>query len=436
MSCKVKMFSCFLIIAALVAPAESATNPAEGETGTEVSSATLPLAELLRLHKEIDRAALPEPEPAPVAATVTKMELEGRLLDDAVDLKAHFEVAVMAEDTWVKVPLFHKDKATHLSSLPVVADGEFVADDKTLFFVTDRKGRYAFDLALVKTARIEGRERRVSLRFENATLARLLVRYDEGLFRLSGGRALQESEGAVIYPEGNQFDLRWEQLIAVQERKLQAEVQRPPIESVITSAHASTVATLEGRRITRVLYQLRFEGTKSISFGIPDGLAVKKVYLNGAAVPFEIQGRDLALEVTPPRAGDQSARLELVLTDDLRAFHLSGRLTFAFPSASWNLDELYADLHLPPVFNYEWIGGSLAPASASPAVDFSHRIPTPGKRLRFHQHLIASSPDVEVDYTVDLAGKYFRSVPHHPAAVQPVQATSARQSDWTVVDDP
>ncbi len=116
-----------------------------------------------------------------------------------------------------------------------------------------------------------------------------------------------------------------------------------------------------------------------------------------------------------------------MLDDDLPGFHLSGRLFFGFPSASWNIDELYVDLYLPPVFNYEWTGGSPAPTSASPGVDFSHSIPTPGKQLRFHQHLIASSPDVEVDYTVDLAGKYFRSTRHHSAAAQP---------DWTAADDP
>lgn len=382
--------------------------PQKPGTSRVESTATLPLPEILRLYKEIDRAEQPEPKPAPVAATINKLQMSGRLLSEAVDITARFEIAVLSEDAWVSVPLLAKDPHTHISGIPAVEGCFFTTKDGHLNFVTRKVGTYTFDLSFLKKAEVSRLKRRVEIGFHDATLAVLRVQFDEGMFRLLDRGAVQEAEGFVLYPEENRFQIHWEQKTASEEVKAPVEDKRPPIESVITSAHASVVSILEGRRITRILYQLRFEGKKDISFVIPEGSSLQKVYLNNAAVPFSQKEGRLHLEVTPARAGDESARLELVLTKDQGEYFLSGNLDFTFPSASWNVNELQVELHLPQVFNYTWSGGSLAPTGASPAVEYSYNLPTPGKVLHFHQQLISSSPNLSVDYTVDLAGNYFR----------------------------
>ena len=184
---------------------------------------------------------------------------------------------------------------------------------------------------------------------------------------------------------------------------------RPIIEPVIPRVIGSVVSTLEGRRITRLKYELRFEGTKPLEFTLPQGQSLKRVYLNGSAVPFETEAGHLKLEVTPTRTGDAAGNLELVLSELTGSYHLSGRHRYRLPAASWTVNELQLELHLPQVFNYTWRGGSLAPSESRQLPRFTYAIPTPGKHLAYRQSLIMSStPDVVVDYTVDLSGQYFR----------------------------
>lgn len=403
---------------------------AEAQPGQPTaSSATLPLSEVLRLHQALEQAReKPKPD-APLDATITRLVLDGRLLDDAVELTAHFELAVLGKGRWIQIPLLVRDATTHLAELPSVPNAEFVVRDDSLWFVTDACGRYAFDLKLLKSARVRGQQRAADLIFHGASLALMNLRYDEGLFALAGGRALSGSEGRVLFPDDKRFSIRWTRLATAEPTQVLA-AKRPPTESVITSAQASSVATLEGLRITRVRYALRFEGTKPIQVGIPDGLALTKVYLNGAAIPFTTEQGKLSLDVTPERAGDQAAVLELVLTQRKAGFHLSGELAFAFPATSWNVNEFSVEVHLPKVFNYRWAGGSLEPAEGAPAAEFTHRIPTPGKRLAFRQQLVGRAPDVRVGYTVDLAGQFWRGGAARPAGSrntepQPVRAAIA-----------
>ncbi len=394
-------------------------------------SATLPLAEVLRLHRELDDARQEPAPPAPVDATVSKLVFDGRLLDDAVELTARVELAVLDEGRWVQVPLLVRDKTTHLAELPSVPGAEFVIKGGSLWFVTNHAGRYAFELKLLEGAKLEGQERSAGIAFAGASLALMNLHYDEGLFALDGGRALPGGEGRVLFPSNNRFEVRWTRLSRAAPEVLQA-AKRPPTESVITSAQASSVATLEGLRITRVRYALRFEGTKPIQVDIPEGLDLTKVYLNGAAIPFQVRKGRLSLEVAPERAGDQAASLELVLTQHLAGFHLSGELAFAFPAASWSVNEFSVQVHLPKVFNYRWTGGSLEPAPSTSPTNFTHQIPTPGKSMSFRQQLVGRAPDVRIGYTVDLAGQFWRgrqAFAQQPPAVQPAQAAMAQPAD-------
>jgi hypothetical protein len=118
--------------------------------------------------------------------------------------------------------------------------------------------------------------------------------------------------------------------------------------------------------------------------------------------------RTINLPVTPARSGDEAARVELVVIEDQGGYALSGRLDYSFPATSWSINDLYVTLSLPQVYNYQWEGGSLAPAESTPDAEYTQRIPTPGKSIKLHQQLLSSAATARIAYTVDLSGSYYR----------------------------
>ena len=378
--------------------------PAKADEATP-ATATLPLEELLALH-EAGAVEVPPAPVAPINATLSRVELSGRLLDRAVDLTARFEVVVLSSDTWTTVPLLEIDQYTHVSALPALGGGVLAVRDGQLSFLSRSAGTHSFEISLLKRALVVGSDRHVTLRLEPSTMSMLRLDVDDRLFSLNDAWAA-DAEGAVLYPTDGAYIVYWAR--RAEARQMKAAVERPPIESVIVQAHASVVSTLEGRRITRLLYELRFEGSEELVFQVPAGQEVSKVFLNGGAIPFEFEGGALTVAVSPEREGDESGRVELVLEAREPGYSLSGSLGFTFPAVSWSTNELFVDLHLPRVFNYAWSGGSLSPDGAAhePQV-FTETLPTPGKTMTFHQYLIEGGASLRVNYTVDLAGRFYR----------------------------
>ncbi len=389
-----------LALLLLAAPAA-----ADGPAGSPSrSSATLPLEELLELH---DQAQVEKPKPArpPIAASVSEAALTARLLERALDVTAQFKVAVLAEE-WVRVPLMRLDPAVHVQSVAPPENGTVVIDGDMLVLVTKTPGQHAVQVSLLKNARADGRRRRVELTLHQAAVALMRVRFDADLFRLTSAGAVQAGEEQVLYPERDRFALEWETR-GEPAAPAKTAAKRRAVDPVITSAHASVVCTLDGLQIARIVYELRLQGAQPIGFAIPQGNTLARVLLNGTPMPFAVQDGAVRITVVPGRSGDESGRLELVLHGARREFHLSGRLHFAFPAATWNTHVLSAALHLPVVFDYTWAGGSLAPADEPREAEPGNDLPTPGKVLHFWQELISSSPDVAVTYAVSLKGQYF-----------------------------
>lgn len=393
------LLGCALLGACLCVSPSAHANPTP-------PSATLPLPEVLRLYRENEAKKDAKEAAAPMAASVGKLELVGRLLEGAVDVQAHVELSVLAADGWVTVKLLKKDPAMRISRLPTVEHGVFAVVDGYLCFLTNKAATYAFDVSFLTTAQMVGARRRAEISYPAAALSVLKLRFDAHLFSLQTGDRIEEGDGFTLYPQGNRFELLWERSGA--DRGPQKQVaRRPPIEPVITAAHASVVSTLEGRRLLRVLYTMQLEGTRPVEFSLPPRQTLEKVFLNGASIPFRIEKGLLAVPVSPARAGDESARVELVLSEAQGGYALSGRLDYAFPTASWNINDLYVTLNLPPVFNYQWEGGSLAPREAFSDAEYTQRIPTPGKRIFLHQQLLTGAAAVRIAYTVDLSGRYY-----------------------------
>jgi hypothetical protein len=364
---------------------------------------TLPLAELLELKRASQAAESPKAPAPPLRATITKLEIAGRLLDAGLDAAAQVEVTVLG-DQWVTVPFIEVRAGTRLASLPSVEGAVLAVIQGRLCLVTERAGAYAFTVRWLERPASDGRARSLDLRLPTVGPALLRLQYDESLFRLTSEALRDDGAGVVIHPLAGRISVAWQQLPRVQPR----EAARPPVEPVVTSAHASVIATLDGRRITRIQYRLRFEGEKPFALTLPPGQAVERVLLNGAARAFTRTGDELSLPVQAARAGDQSATLEVVLSEAQRGYPLSGTLAFTLPSPRWALNDLFVTLHLPSVFEYRWAGGSLAAVEQAPPVEYAWEIPTPGKTVALHQQLVSSFATVQVAYTVDLARSTYR----------------------------
>lgn len=380
----------------------------ERPAGPPPSMATVPVAELLRLHRESEAKPEEQPPPRPpLDATLERVSLDGRLLDDSVEIQATYRVTVLVEGSWVAVPLLTKGESTRIVELPALEHGVLAVRDGVVSLLTDRAGRHEFTLQIVERAARNGMARSATIRVPEATLAAMTVVADESELRLTSPSTRRAGSGVVVEPEDGAFPLRWERVTPVV--KVEPEATSPPVEPRVVSGHASLVTTLEGRRILRILYRLQFSGAREIAIDLPPGSRLEKIYKNGVATALLGEGAELTVAMTPARAGHDEGTLELEVVENQGGFLLAGDLRFELPTLSWPMNELYLELHLPEVFEYTWTGGSLAPAGSSPVVAYAEELPSPGKRLDFHQYLIASSrPVATVHYAVDLAGKFFR----------------------------
>ncbi len=376
------------------------------------STATLPLSEILRLYRETQQTPPDPMQPAPIPAAVESIEIEGQLQENRIEFKAHFRVVVLDESEWTTLPLLESDERLHISQLPHFEHGVIVQKKGYLTFITQKAGTYNFEISMVKQAQFEQEKRLVSLRSVPSTKLEMRLKFDRELFDLIGPQSVRFQEGVVIYPNNNEFLIQWQHKEKVSEIRQQEmkrqEMKRPPVESMIRQAHVSSVSTLEGELLTRVLYVLGFEGTQSLVIQIPPEYELKKVYLDRLAVPFEVENQQVVLELAASYAEGQMGIAELVLARNQGKFHLSGHLAFQVPKVSWPIHNLIMDLYLPDVFNYSHTGGSLSVMSSAPEAVFTYDLPTPGKRLSFQQDLITdSAPSLEMGYTIDLRDKYF-----------------------------
>ena len=372
------------------------------------ATATLPLEAVLKLHQKNREDAQRQQDKPPVAASITSLQFDGRLLDRALSVKVAARVSVL-DDAWVSVKLLAIDAAMKVSSIPTLDGGDLTIRDGWLTFVTRRTGNHLVELEFLLQAKRKGK--RATVRFEHgaAAMSRLQLRYDPHLFRVQPAGGIQRADGLQLYPQGRSYQLSWDQLKPSRSVKAaRKELQRPPTEPVIVEANASAVATLDGRRITRVLYRLRFEGKQNLKLTIPQGQKLTKVFLNGARQPAQVDHGQLELQVTPARAGGQETTLELVLLKKQQPYALSGRLDYRLPRASWGINDLFVTLHLPPVFTYKWTGGSLAEVPEVAEADYSYDIPTPGRKVHLHQQLVFEAAHTQLSYTADLKGNYYR----------------------------
>src|SRR5262245_58435221 len=85
------------------------------------AQATLPLSEILRLYREQEQRSQVREETPPVTASISRIDVRGRLSEHSVDLQADFEVVVLGSE-WISLSLLEVDPATAITELPTLAD--------------------------------------------------------------------------------------------------------------------------------------------------------------------------------------------------------------------------------------------------------------------------------------------------------------------------
>ncbi|WP_141590052.1 hypothetical protein [Myxococcus sp. AB056] len=371
---------------------------------TPSGTATVPLQELIPLYAQRQAA----PAEAPPMEALVKSQLKGRLTADALFVDGHFDVEVLADGRWTQVRLLQLDADTYPATLPSLEEGSVGVVDGYLCLLTRKAGRYVFDVGVSIRSPGAGPERRAQLRFgPHASPVPLALEADTSVFTLTEPLASMGGESHAVYPVQGMLRVGWRAAVA---RVAQSQKQqvRPPLEPRITEATASWVSTLEGRATLRVSYALSLDREQPLELVLPEGHRLERVTLNAIPVPVESENGTLALKAAPARLGETGGTLEVVLSRELGVFHLSGRLKLALPRVSWPVAELRARAHFPAVFNYRREGGSLEQYESTEAVA-AEASGLPGKALHFRQFLVAaSSPTLELGYSVDISDSYFR----------------------------
>lgn len=373
------------------------------------ATATLPLDDVIDLYLEKNSSKIDKEVIPPIPSIINTIDLKGQLLENIIDITADIKIEVLQSKKWTTVPIFKVDNSINITSIPEIDNAVPSISDGYFSLITEKPGSYSFTISFIKKVNKQNNNYSASLQFSKATKADLHLQFNENLFTILNKTLIKKSDGVILYPQNSTFDIKWKQNSGFQPIANKV-VKRPPIESMIKSAHASTISTIEGELITRVTYALQFEGSKSIEFTKPKDHKIKKVYINSSSIPFTINNDILKIEVQPKRVGDQSGKVELVLSKQQDSYNLSGTIDFPIPKASWPIHEMFFDLYMPTVFNYSYVNGSLEQINSSPDIEYTYSVPTPGKKLSFHQYLISTSnPSLTLSYTIDLTGKYFIS---------------------------
>ena len=366
-------------------------------------SATLPLDRVIELHAA---GAAATPTAPPVAATLDRFVLSGRIVDDVVEGRAAVQVTVLG-DGWVEVPVMRLSPGVELTTLPTLSKASITVRDGVLVFVCQSAEVHHFDVGLRLSA---GEAGAATLETLGATISTARVSHDTALYRVDGPGARREGDATFVPGRGGALSLAWSRVAPRPDPAPAAAASEAaePVAPTVTGADAAIVLTLDGRRIARYRYAVSLERPATLELDIPPDQVVTRLFVNGRPRPVALDGRRLTVSVAAAREGDTEATFELVTRQSSAALSLAGRLRFEMPGLPLGVDELRVALYVPPVFTYRWIGGSLAPREAPALPAFAWSMPTPGQVHGFGQHLVLGRGDLELAYTVDLADRYYR----------------------------
>jgi hypothetical protein len=355
-------------------------------------TATVPVETLLQLHE----ARETQPVPPPVRGVLESVSVQGRVLDDALELELDMAVSVLGSG-WTEIPLLELGPNAELSPVEGLNNAWVVVRGSKLVLVSETAGRYTFHLQAQLPATQPRRE--VTFAVMPATSSRMTLKHDPAQVQLLSGDPR---------PQNGRYTVAW-----LSAQPAPALVSAPPetVEPIVERATASVVSTLEGTWLVRTHLDLRFEGRQTLQLQWPAEQKLERAYLNGVPIEAVQEGETLSVEVVPARGGGDRGTLELVSSRERVGYLLRGVVELEMLSLSWPVREWVCSLHLPEVFDYAWRGGSLVTSTATPPPPelFSYQVPTPGEVSVWHQQLVFShAPTLRLGYTVELDGAYFR----------------------------
>ena len=348
-------------------------------------TANIPVQDLLALHQE----RLPAPVAPPVAGVVNRLHLEGRVLDDALEVEVEVDASVLASTGWTALPLLQVDGRVALVDVPELSGAWLAVQGGTLTLLADQRGQHAFKLVATVQPVRRARERVAEIRVHPATSTQLQV------------------GDIVIRPRQGVLTTSWEERAVEQAPTAVARAVREPS---VERASTSLVSTLEGTWLVRTQYALQLQEPEDVTVRWPSDHRLERVYVNGVANAYTPERSELTLNVAPARRGGEEATVEVVLARPRSGYLLQGTLQVELPAISWPVADWTLTTHLPEVFNYAWEGGSMTLSDLSLDVTYADPLPTPGKATQWHQPLVVdSAPTLRLGYTVDLEGHYFRA---------------------------
>jgi hypothetical protein len=337
--------------------------------------------------------AVQEAPRAPMSAAVISQRLGGQVTADALEVTATFGITVLDGNTWSRLSLMKLEPGVTLVAATASEGMVITTQQQEVVFISRQPGTYTTELKL--SARATGTTMR-SARLSRGADAR------EGSLHVEAAVPDQTLQHTEVRSEAGRWTVEWKS-----RPQVVATTVRPPMEPVIAASRVQLVSTVEGRARMTVEYRLGLDREQPLSLRLPEEWTLMRVASNGTprSVP---SGRDVTLAVSPAAVGGRDGVVELVLERDYGVFHLSGRIAFSLPGASWPTSVVEVSVHLPSVFEYRRVGGSLEPSPEPPSA-----VPTlPGRAIFFRQHLVASAgPTLELSYSVDLENRYFRA--HH-----------------------
>lgn len=363
--------------------------------GPSNATVSMPLAEAMPLLAPAKEAQPPRP---PIDAVLVQQRLKGKPGQDGLVVEAHFVVEVLADKTWSQLTLLPLGPDVVVQSLDSLEGATLAPRGGQLLFLSARAGSYAFDVRLLVRARLDGASRSAMLGAPTGSgVVPLELEADPGIFELEGPDA--------AFPVEGRYTVKWRARTHV----AQAERREPPppLEPRVSQLSATWVTTLEGRVTARLSYRLHLDRPQPFEVTVPDGQQLESVRVNGQVLSVAEKSGVVRLQVAPLRLGETEGTVELRLAQNIGVFHLAGSLRVSLPSSSWQTDAVSLLTYLPAVFEYRRVGGSLEEgAVASPGPREGQ---LPGRALEFRQYLVvASSPGVELAYSVDISKSYFR----------------------------
>lgn len=350
---------------------------------------TMPLSEAMPL---LQPAAVVKPMRPPVDALLVHQSFKGKPQQDGLGLEARFEVEVLADQEWVQLPLMPLGEDTVVQSVEVQEGATVGPRDGQLVFLSARAGAYVVQVRLLVRARGEG-PARTAVFAAGSGVVPLSLEADPGIFELDGADEVFAVKG--------QYAVRWKSRTQVV--KNEKKEPPPPLEPRVSQVAATWVTTLEGKVTSRLSYRLQLDRPQGFEVTIPDGQQLESVRVNGQVLAVAAKDGVVKLQVAPLRLGETEGKVELRLAQDIGVFHLAGSLRVALPQSSWQTDAVSLVTYLPAVFEYRRVGGSLEEG------EIGEKAGLPGRAIGFRQFLVvASSPSVELRYSVDISKSYFR----------------------------